>query len=154
MLGAGVSGFVFAAPDYQTAVKVHTTAESYKTEVRAYKVLNQFQVNSVLGLTVPRLRSRSDWRHLIRMDLVSPPFLLDFAGVRFTDPQFTDDVMNDVHAGIRAKFGRNADLAYAVQYELRKLGMYYLDLRPSNVNFEGLKGIDTSPLPSDDDEPY
>jgi hypothetical protein len=84
------------------------------------------------------------------MDLVSPPFLLDFAGVRFSDPEFSADTLVDIHATIDERFGTNAHIAYAVYNSLLKLGMYYLDLRPSNLNIEGLP--DTLAPNNDSDE--
>jgi hypothetical protein len=38
--------------------------------------------------------------NLIRMDFVSPPFLLDFAGVQFSPPDYEQDVMDHWHKGI------------------------------------------------------
>jgi hypothetical protein len=47
----------------------------------------------VNGIVVPTLHDyRRDIR-VIRMDVVVPPFLVDFAGVSFTPPDFWSDVM-------------------------------------------------------------
>lgn len=81
VLGSGMGGVVFLAPDLRTAVKVHHQLEGYATEVEAYKRLAAAKLNKVRGLTVPRMRDYRDEALLIRMDVVKPPLLLDFAGV-------------------------------------------------------------------------
>ncbi len=92
-----------------------------------------------------------DGLQLVEMDIVSPPFLLDFAGVRFADPGFSADTLVDVHATIAERFGANAHVAYAVYNSLLRYGMYYLDLRPSNLNLSGLEGADPFPFGTVDD---
>jgi hypothetical protein len=144
-LGWGVSGFVFLAPDLLSAIKVHHNQEGHAAELKAYHLLRQHRITSLFGLTVPKLRRFDSARRLIEIDVVSPPYLLDFAGVKFVDPEFSEDTVTDIQEMISERFGRNAYVAYAVQHELLKIGMYYLDLRPSNLNVEGLPGIDTTP---------
>lgn len=88
-LGWGVSGFVVLAPDLRSAVKVHRTLEGYATELRAYKLLKRLRISTIHGLTVPKLRGYRSAARVIRMDFVSPPFLLDFTGVQFDPPEFS-----------------------------------------------------------------
>lgn len=145
VLGWGVSGFVFLSPDLRTAIKVHHYPHGYVAEVKADMLLKQHRVTSLHGLTIPKLRNHSPSRNLIQIDFVSPPYLLDFAGVKFSDPDFSADTMDDIHATIEERFGKNADIAYAVYHSLLRYGIYYLDLRQSNLNLEGLPGIDLSP---------
>lgn len=87
------------------------------------------------------------------MDVVSSPYLLDFAGVAFAPPDFSNDVMNDWHARIHDFFGLNASVAYSVYDALKKVGIWYLDLRPSNLKLDGLPGLragEAPPLDVDD----
>jgi hypothetical protein len=142
-LGWGVSGIVFASPLLKTAIKVHHRPESFQTELRAYEFLKRIRLTTLHGLTIPRLRGHDERRQLIEIDLVRPPYLLDFAGVRFEDPQFSADTLADIHETIRLRFGNRASVAYAVYDSLRKLGMYYLDLRPGNLNFRGLPATES-----------
>ena len=138
VLGWGVSGFVFLSPDLQTAIKVHH-----------YPEVRQHRITSLHGLVIPKLRNYDSARRLIQIDVVSPPYLLDFAGVRYTDPEFSEDTMRDIHATIEERFGNNAHIAYAVYHSLKKIGIYYLDLRQSNLNIEGLPGVDLAPNPDE-----
>ncbi len=148
ILGWGVSGFVFLSPDLETAIKVHHTPEGFQTEVRAYELLRSYRLTQVEGITIPKLRMADHSRQLIQIDFVSPPFLLDFAGVRFSDPQFPSETVREIHEEIEMRFGRNSHIAHAVQHKLLEIGMYYLDLRPSNLNLLGLPNVDLS---SDED---
>lgn len=97
------------------------------------------------------MRNHSDRYRLIQMDFVNAPYLLDFAGATFKKPDFTDDVMNDWHRNLRYRFGPNVSVAYEVWHALRKLGIYYLDFRPSNLNLTGLPGL-LPPEPSTEDD--
>jgi hypothetical protein len=105
-LGWGISGYVYLSPDAQTAVKVHRRAEGFWNEVRAYQKLQSLGITRLQGLTVPKLRGYRIDLNVIRMDVVSAPYLLDFAGVRFSPPDFSDDVMESWRAGIDAAYGR------------------------------------------------
>src|SRR4051812_4339912 len=91
VLGWGVSGFVFASPDLMTAIKVHHQPEGYEMELKAYRLLLQQRITQICGLTIPKLRGFDDELLLIQMALVSPPYLLDFAGVKFSDPDFSPE---------------------------------------------------------------
>jgi hypothetical protein len=140
-LGWGISGFVYLSPDALSVVKVHRHEDSFQREVDVYRRLRELRITSLHGLTIPKLIGhRADLR-VIHMDVVSAPYLLDFAGVRFTPPDFTDEVMESWHAGIHEMFGPNAHIAYAVYHTLARRGLYYMDLRPSNLNVTGLPGV-------------
>jgi hypothetical protein len=142
MLGWGVTGFVFVNERLRTAVKIHKFADTCQREMQAYELLKrkrlQEQLRRRFSLNVPRMLASDPERHLIHMDLVRPPFLLDFAGVRFAPPDFSDDVMADWHDQIVEKFGDQFALVYAIYDFLAKRGLYYLDFRPSNLNLSGL----------------
>jgi hypothetical protein len=130
---------------------VHRRAEGFWNEVRAYQKLQSLGITRLHGLTVPKLRGYRIDLNVIRMDVVSAPYLLDFAGVRFSPPDFSDDVMESWRAGIDAAFGPNAHVAYDVYASLARHGMYYLDFRPSNLNLTGLPGLEPMEPPDFDD---
>lgn len=140
-LGWGISGFVYLSPDLVTVVKVHRAKEGFERELATYQRLAQIQLTRLLGLTVPKLRDYRRSPNIIRMDLVRPPYLLDFAGVSFDPPDFSSDVMASWHEELAERFGPNVSVAYSVYAALARHGIYYLDLRPSNLNLEGLPGL-------------
>lgn len=140
-LGWGVSGAVFLSPDARTAIKVFHREEQYQTELNAYRILWRAKLFELHGLTIPRPRGRDDKLFAISMAVVRPPFLLDFAGVSFHPPDFSSEVLANWHDDLHEKFGANVRVAYAVYDSLRKLGIYYMDFRHSNMNLEGLPGL-------------
>jgi hypothetical protein len=148
-LGWGISGHVYLSPDALTAVKILRRPESFATELEVYQRLKRAGITTLNGLTVPKLRDYRYDLNLIRIDCVIPPFLLDFAGVLFSPPDFSADTMGLWHAGIRRSFGANASVAYSVYHALSRHGMYYMDFRPSNLNLSGLPGLE----PDDPSEP-
>jgi hypothetical protein len=151
LLGAGMGGVVFLAPDLRTAIKIHHQHHTYATEVEAYRRLKAAGITSVRGLTVPKPRAHVPAWKLIRMDVVNAPYLLDFAGVRFDPPDFDSDAMADWHARLDFLFGRNVSIIYDVYHILSRHGIWYMDFRPSNIRLEGLPDYD--PVPdSDSDE--
>lgn len=141
-LGWGISGYVYLSPDARTAVKIHRYSDSFDRELAVYRTLRHLKLRTVCGLTVPQLRGHNSKLRAIRMDFVSAPFLLDFAGATFTPPDFPDEVMAEWRERIDRQFGPNAWVAYAVYDVLARHGIYYTDFRPSNMNVEGLPGTD------------
>jgi hypothetical protein len=154
-LGYGMSGTVYLSPDTRTAVKVHYRYESFAREYEVYRKLRHLKISRLHGLTIPKLRDQRADVNLIRMDTVSAPYLLDFAGVLFESPEFTQDVMADWHARIENFFGPNAGIAYAVYNALLRHDMYYMDLRPSNLKLDGHPDFQPhDPGHRDDPSPY
>lgn len=151
-LGGGISGFVFASPDFRTALKVHRTIEGYTTEVAVYKELVRLNITKICGLQLPRPRKRRNDLRLIQMDIVSPPFLLDFAGVLFEPPDFPEDVMEHWHEQNRNFFGPNVSIVYDVYNTLARHGLYYMDFRPSNLKLDGLPNL-LPPGDNSEDDP-
>lgn len=140
-LGWGMSGAVFLSPGTRAAVKVFHRREQYDAELKAYRILWREKLYDLHGLTIPRPRGKHDALMVISMDVVKPPFLLDFAGAQFKPPDFSADAMALWHADIREKFGANAHIAYSVYDALRRIGIYYMDFRHSNLNLQGLPGV-------------
>jgi len=152
-LGWGMSGFVFATPDARTAVKHYRYISGFLAEATCYRELKRRGVSSLCGFTIPRIHDSSNELRVIRMDIVSAPYLLDFAGAEFTPPQYTKDVMDSWHAKIKSEYGRNAWLAYAVFESLKRIGIYYMDIRRTNLNPLGHPDFEPE-TESADDEPY
>ena len=147
-LGWGIGGFVYLSPDNLSAVKVHR-GPGYVAEVKTYRKLRRLGIRQLHGLNIPRLLDYDDANLVIRMDFVNEPFLLDFAGVLFEPPDFSEDVIAAWHADIAEKFGPNAWVAHLVYRSLAKHGIYYVDFRPTNMKLEGLPGLES--FPADDD---
>src|SRR3954462_6288688 len=87
-LGWGISGFVYLSPDLRTAIKVHRADEGSLRELEVYRRLRALSITKLHDLNVPKLRGSDFDARLIQMDFVSAAYLLDFAGVRFTPPDY------------------------------------------------------------------
>lgn len=140
-LGWGIGGSVFLSPDPRFAVKVHRTRDGFERELFVYRMLRRLRITKLHGLNVPRLRGRSMKDRVIQMDCVTAPFLLDFAGVLLSPPDFPQDVMEQWHAEIEERFAPNTAIVYAVYNSLKEHGLYYVDFRPTNLKLDGLPGL-------------
>ena len=152
-LGWGISGFVYLSPDSRTAVKVHRGEAGFIRELEVYRILRKLGITQLHGLNVPKLRGVSINARLIQMDVVNKPYLLDFAGVLYEPPDYPLDKMELWHQDIARYYGPNAHVAYAVYNTLAGYGLYYVDIRPSNLNIEGLPELEPHD-PGADDDPW
>lgn len=152
-LGWGIGGFVYLSPKPGRVVKVHH-GHHFGVELEVYRRLRRLRLTRLHGLNIPRLLNFSEERQLLEMDFVNTPFLLDFAGVLFSPPDFNDDAMQKWHKDIEEAYGPNAHIAYAVYRFLEKHGMYYMDFRVSNMKLDGLPGLEPYTPPSIDDLPW
>ncbi len=140
-LGWGMGGYVYLAPGAQMAVKVHRRIEGYQAEVRAYEIIAKTKLTNLHGLNIPKPRGKNDRLLTFHMDVVSAPYLLDFAGYHFSRPDFPPDTMAGWHNQIEEWFSPNTAIVYQVHDSLRKLGIWYMDFRVSNLKMDGLPGL-------------
>ena len=90
-LGFGWDGTVFAT-SRQSAIKMFKHERLYQRERDVYLRLHERRVVRVFGFDVPQLIDFDDDLWIVEMTIVSPPFVLDFAGAylggrRKTTPQ-------------------------------------------------------------------
>jgi len=89
-LGFGIHGIIFAAEGEsetgKTAVKIHREDEPYRREVAVYQRLREAGVRRTLGFHAPTLVRHQDDLLVIEMDIVTRPFVLDFAGACLDSP--------------------------------------------------------------------
>lgn len=140
-----MGGFVYLSPDGRTAVKVHRYEEGFLTEVEAYSRLRRVRTSQLHGIVIPKVHDERFDIKVIRMDFVTPPFLVDFAGVKFHPPDFSDDALADWNARLSSMFGPNIGLVWAVYSALAQHGIWYTDLHPRNLWLEGHP--DFQPMP-------
>lgn len=139
-LGFGRDGEVYTANN-TTAVKFLTVRESFDRERQVYESLARKGITKIAGHNVPQL-IRADAELLaIEMELVRPPFLLDFVSaypVR-TAPQFSDEVWEEWYAEKSEQFGtRWPDVELVLAEFKRRTGYVLLDVNPGNIRFAQL----------------
>lgn len=134
--GYGKEGVVFKS-SRGTAVKVHSSSITFQNEYLAYRRLAETGTQVVLGFRVPRPIQANAGLKVIEMGIVEPPYLLDF-GTSATDykPDFSPEVWEEWWGRVQENFEDRFPVAEAVFNHLkRKLNIWHLDLRPSNLRF-------------------
>jgi hypothetical protein len=78
-----------------------------------------------------------DERWVIEMEVVSPPFVLDFAGAYLDQPpDYPPDVIEDWEMEKRDQFGEERwEMVRIVMYEFQQMGIYLADVKPGNIMF-------------------
>lgn len=134
-LGFGYDGIVFSTT-CQSAIKALRYEPLYQKERDVYLRLRQRGVVAVLGFAVPQLRHCDDVLWVVEMEIVSPPFVLDFAGAYLDRaPDFPEEVMEEWRAEKREQFGERWPVVQDVMREFRKLGIHLADVKPGNIMF-------------------
>lgn len=118
------------------ALKVLRWDEVYLPEKLVYERLKRLGVSEVLGFNVPQLVGFDDALRVIEMTIVKPPFVLDFAGAHLdARPEFSEEIWADWEADKREKFEDRWPQVQRVLDAFEALGVYLLDVSPSNITF-------------------
>ena len=98
-LGSGWDGLVYSTTK-PSVIKALRHERLFWNELAVYRRLKSLTVRQVAGLTVPQLISSHAGWWIVEMTLVSPPFILDFAGASLDRPLtvFPEDVLRDWEA--------------------------------------------------------
>jgi hypothetical protein len=94
-IGAGMDGDVWES-NRQTAIKAIHRQQNYIAELECYQRFAEHNVRKVNGFAVPRLVGHDDELAIVEIEIVSPPYIIDFAKCRFDTPfDFSPEVMAD-----------------------------------------------------------
>jgi hypothetical protein len=136
-LGGGIQGAVFQTDD-GNAIKALIRHEFYVRERDIYRRLRERGIESVAGFNVPRLLDFHDELLVIEMQIVTPPFVLDFAGAYLdSQPSYANDpdVMGPWEEDKVEQFGKRWPTVKRVMYAFRAHGIYLSDIKPGNIEF-------------------
>jgi hypothetical protein len=139
-LGDGTDGKVWMS-DKETAVKVLERMVGYYNERDTYLRLEEYGITEKIeGFWIPRLIGYDDELWVIEMQAISnTPYIIDFAKVRIDrPPDFSDEVVRDAHEKGREEFAHHWPEVCQLLATLESFGIYYLDARPSNIDFADL----------------
>lgn len=135
-LGFGYDGIVFAT-SCQSAIKALRYRPLYERERDVYLRLQENELSEVLGFIIPRMLHADDELWVIEMEIVSPPFVLDFAGAYLdVPPDYPEEVMQEWRAEKREQFGDRWPIVQGIMREFRQLGIYLADVKPGNIMFK------------------
>lgn len=139
-LGAGLHGIVLAAvcqpAEGDSALKVFQRESAYTRERDVYRRLQQNGIVQIEGHHVPQLIAADDELLVVEMSIVTPPYLLDFAGAYLDrPPDFSPEVLADWRAEKEDQFGPHWPHVQRILWSLERLGIFLADIHPSNIAF-------------------
>jgi hypothetical protein len=118
------------------AIKAFNLAQFYLREKAVYERLRDAGVAEVFGFHVPQLIRADEELHVIEITIVTRPFVLDFAGAYLDAlPEFSGEIWADWESEKRDQFGARWTRVRAVMNAFEELGIYLVDVSPSNVAF-------------------
>jgi hypothetical protein len=135
-LGDGTDGAVWST-SRDTAIKIFRADFGYYNERDTYQRLADFGVTDRLaGFWIPEMQAHNDELMVVEMDLMQkPPFVIDFAKVRFTSPDFSDEVLAEAESRGRERFEDNWHAVQRLLNAFESFQIYYLDPTPHNIVF-------------------
>ena len=115
---------------------MHERERFYRRERDVYRRLADEGVEAVLDFRVPRLLGCDDDLWVIEMTIVSPPFVLDFAGAYLDEPpNYPADVLAEWEQEKREQFGQDWPTVQAILRRLQGFGVFLADVTPNNIRF-------------------
>ena len=131
--GWGMDGTVFRT-SRQSAVKLLKWQPLYERERDAYIRLQEHGVQCICDCNVPSLLSFDDELWAVEMTVVSPPYILDFAGA-FVDhrPEYPPEILEVWMADKREQFGDQWSHVRRIVYALERIVIYLTDVNPNNI---------------------
>ena len=139
-LGAGTQGtvFLFNKPVISklVAVKFHDREIAYNRELGVYLRLRDLGIDEVCGHTIPNLMDFDDQLMAIEMEVVSPPFCLDFGGAYLDrPPDYSPEVWEDWRSMKSEAFEDDWPTVEKILAEFRSFGVFIADVNPGNIKF-------------------
>jgi hypothetical protein len=139
-LGFGIHGSVHVVEHKvkgsKAAIKAHRAREFFQRERAVYQLLSRAIVTEVMGFHIPQFIGGDDDLQVIEMSIVTRPFVLDFAGAYIgAPPEFPPDIWAEWEAEKREQFGARWKTVQAVRSDFEALGIYLVDVSPSNIAF-------------------
>ena len=144
MLGCGQDGLVWRTE--HTAVKCFVDEIRYSRELACYQLLADDGVSRIGRFNVPRLIEHDKVLLIVEMDVVKPPYVLDF-GKAYAKAHpldrphpYSDEEITRWREDAKAKYWEDHEwpIVQDLVYRLEDHGICYLDVSPGNVNLGDL----------------
>lgn len=134
-LGAGYDGVVYQT-SRPSAIKSFRYREGYESELAVYMRLTELQISEVEGCRIPALLTHDNATLVIEMEIVSPPFILDFAGASLDDPRdFPAEVADVWLLEKQQQFGEEWPRVQRILTRFAHHRIYLSDVKPGNITF-------------------
>ena len=132
-IGFGYDGLVFETTA-DTAIKGFKHEQLYRNERDVYARIDEYDMYEVRGCRIPHVFGTDDALWCIEMEIVSPPFVLDFAGAYLNfPPEYPDDVMATWRAEKREQYEDDWPWVQEIMSDLASIGIYLADVKPGNI---------------------
>ena len=132
-LGGGQDGVVLST-NRRTAIKSFCFEELYRREKAVYLRLAEKGFVRTIVFHIPRLIELHNVLWIVEMTIVSPPFIVDFAGARLDSPAtFEKEIMDDWLAEKKEEFESDWPTVKRAVWQLEKIGVYLVDVAPRNI---------------------
>lgn len=119
---------------HRTAIKSLVHPILYRQERDVYLRLQELNLSNLRGFEIPRLVDLDDTLQVIEMTIVSPPFVLDFAGAKLDrKPQFEPEIMEEWRREKAEQFEDDWQEVQRLIWAFERFGVYLSDVHPGNV---------------------
>lgn len=135
-IGGGIQGVV-CSTTLPSAIKAFKEAEHFWREVAVYKRIKENGITSACGFSVPKPLQYHPDSLVIEMEIVRPPFVLDFASAGLDHPLFlhSPEILEEWEEGRKEVFGDQWPLVRRVMSYFKSHGIYLSDVKPGNIMF-------------------
>ncbi len=143
-LGFGSDGTVWPT-SRGSALKILYRNHNYEVERDCYLRLMEAGWRRLGTLNIPRLVDYDDQLLAIEIEIVEPPYLLDFGKVYIDQPPVywnDEQLMANFYEEKAPLFGRNWPRVLFAMASLEQIGIYYVDPRPQNISFGDEDDVD------------
>jgi len=131
--GWGFDGTVFGT-DTGTAIKVLNHQALYRNELDVYLHPQKKEISSLSGFQIPKLVDHDPDYWIIEMTVVSPPYVVDFAGARLKRPEpFDEEIIAEWTKSKREEFGDDWPSVKRLMFAFETRGVFLMDVHPKNV---------------------
>lgn len=135
--GFGQDGLVYAT-NQESVLKCLRYERLYKNERNVYQRLALLECDRIAEFNVPRLINFDDSLWVVEIQIVSPPFVLDFAGASLDWPsrvfaEMSEEDMDEWTEGRIELYGDDWPKVETLLAELRRLKIYLGDIKPGNI---------------------
>jgi hypothetical protein len=121
--------------DRNTVLKAFYHQDNYRNELVCYRRLAELGIDEIKGYQIPSVVAYDDDLLVIEMDLVQPPFILDFGKAKVDfKPDFSEETLREDDEKLRALWGDYYREVRSIIATLSGIcGIYYPDPWPGNI---------------------
>lgn len=156
-LGWGTDGAVWKT-SARSALKVFLYQRNFADELESYLRLQAKGIISIGKFAIPLLIDSDAELLAIEMSIVQPPYLLDFGKVYFDRPPtdvYDEGRLREAEGHAQRLFGERWSEVAGLLYMLQeKVGIWYVDPKPANINFGDIDDPDWNKEPGLDYSEY